>query len=97
MDNLPGFHVVNVIKSQLAACKATATSPRTAVKVGHREFYWQGEQIFTLAWYGRSAWGVACTEDEAIALARNHAHVVSRRGHGRNLRADFQIVMGSGR
>lgn len=81
-------------KAQIENLKATATTPKTAVKVGYRSFFWEDGVLKVLVHFGHSTYALGCTMEDAVALARNHAHVkgISR---GRN-RKHLEIVMGSG-
>lgn len=92
---LPSFHVVNTLRAQLAACSATATSTRTAARIGHHQFMWEGDQLHVVVQFGRYVYAKPVTEEQAIALARNHAHVKGRRAARGTM--DIWVVMGSGR
>jgi hypothetical protein len=81
-------------KAQIENARTTAVSPRTAVKVGFRSFFWEGDTLHVMAWFGRSGYALECTMEQAVALSRNHAHVRGA-STGRN-RKRLEIVMGSG-
>ena len=81
-------------KAQIENLKATATTPKTAVKVGYRSFFWEGDTLKVMVWFGRSGYALGCTMEDAVALARNHAHVTAI-SRGRNVKR-LEIVMGSG-